>query len=126
MCLRDGAEDVEVQQFYIKLYAIKSTPMGITEEVQVGLWHAGKSRVKKEKTEIVATPFVDGKLFIFFRFFVFRFHISFTGRVEFANLQFERSNAAKGQQEYFHLAVTLYAKSPTAYYPVISKISSHE
>eukprot|EP00026_Physarum_polycephalum_P001172 Phypoly_transcript_01173.p1 GENE.Phypoly_transcript_01173~~Phypoly_transcript_01173.p1 ORF type:complete len:702 (-),score=114.39 Phypoly_transcript_01173:630-2735(-) len=104
MCLRDGAMDVEVQQFYVKLYAIKSTPMGITEEVQVGLFHAGKSRVKKEKTEIVATPFIDG-------------------RVEFTNLQFERSNAAKGQQEYFHLAVTLYAKSATAYYPVISKVS---
>ena len=108
MCMRDGAMDVDVQQFYVKLYAIKSTSVGFTEEVQVGLYqyllfpllylhsfsslpsalpsfgppfpspskifdgdryHAGKSRIKKEKTEIVAIPFVDGMSSIYLQIF---------------------------------------------------------
>jgi hypothetical protein len=61
--------NVEVKQFFVKLYAIRSTAAVCVgaggEETQVGLYHAGKSRVKKEKTEINAVPFVDGNSLLF-------------------------------------------------------------
>lgn len=105
MFVRDGASTVEIVQFYVKLYAIKSASLSSPgDEVQVGLFHVGKSRVKKEKTEIAPVPFIDG-------------------RVEFANLQFERSNTIKGNPEHFHLVVALYAKTAGAYYLLLSKIS---
>lgn len=69
MCVRDGAIDYEIQQLFAKLYAIKSTNEGFNEGAQVVLYHAGKSRVKKEKTEISPAPFVEG-LFLFY-FFIY-------------------------------------------------------
>lgn len=104
LSVREGGIDSEIKQFYAKLYAVKSTNEGINEDSKVCLYHAGKSRVKKEKTEITPAPFVEDK-------------------AEFTNLQFERSNAAKGQPEYFHLVVTLYAKTNTNFYPILYKIS---
>lgn len=64
MRVRDGATDLEINQFFVKLFAIKSSILGLNEEMQVGLYHAGKSRVKKEKTEISPASFIDGILVV--------------------------------------------------------------
>lgn len=131
MYVRDGASTIEIVQFYAKLYAIKASPTTPSsssssssspaspnnttsnsspvpipsgDEMLVGLVHVGRSRVKKEKTEISPIPFMDG-------------------RAEFSNLQFERSNAIKGPPEHFHLVVSLFAKTSNAYYLILSKIS---
>jgi hypothetical protein len=96
---------VPIARFCVKLYAIKEDP-NVINEVQVGIHHMGKSRTKKEKSIISITPFVDD-------------------RVEFSNIQFEKSNAVKGQKiDYFRIVVAFFAQSSDlTCYHIFSKIS---
>ena len=50
-----------------------------------------------------------------------------TGKIEFTNLQFEKSNSVKRpqqQSEYFHIVVAIYAKcQDSSMFHILSKIS---
>jgi hypothetical protein len=108
MCVNDGGIPKKITQICAKLYAINEINGALRDELRVGMHIAGKKRRKEAKVEVDITPFDKGK-------------------IEFGNLQFEKSNAAKQpseQQEFFHIVLAVFAKcEDSSTYHILSKIS---
>lgn len=114
----DSSIAIPIVQFYVQISAVQES-FGGGKPTPIGLYQVWRTQKKKEKHAPQLVPIINGVRLLQAITYVH------PGVAELSNLQFQKSNIARGQQlGCFFLKLTIVAQgSDKNYYNIFSKVS---